>query len=260
LKLDAAQGDLRDAVGSVRNLAQLLSNVRVGPRAVEAVLPDVLAASRSIEGTVTTLLDLIAPHLEDRRAADELLEWTRPRAKELSEELARAAGKPVHAKQRLRLEQVLQRLSRELEATRALIELLDAAVRGSWVRIELAELIREATSADATAGVDVRLSSTLEGEVLLNPRVALALVAIGARLVSEQASAIPTVRARSTGSGSSLSLAVADGNEGGTSLVNLAAPSLIEPSLACALAAARASGMQVEYESDRHSFTLTWTA
>lgn len=260
-RLDAAQGDLRDAVGGVHNLAQLLANVRVGPRAVEAVLPDVHTAATKIEATVRTLLELIAPNLPDRTAPEDLARWVAPRAEELARELGAARGKPVHAKQRLHLEQVLRRVSRELEAARALLELLDAAVRGSGVRVELAELLREATGsrAEETSGtVMVRLGAELAGEVLLNPRVAIALVGIGARLVAEGAQATPTVTVKAAGQ-EAFCLEIAAAPADGPS-VTLPAPALIGPSVACALAAARASGTELVHRSDTHTVTLTWPA
>lgn len=256
--LAAALGDLRDAVGAVRNLAQLLGNVRVGPRAVTAVVPDGRTTRASIEGAVRMVLDNVAPHLADPTPTEQLWGWVVPRASELEQELLQAREKPINAKQRLHMEQALRRLSRELDAARALLELLDSAVRGSWVRVGVSELLREATATREqrpSAGMEVRVGKQLEGDALLNPRVALALLGIGARLVGQDKRGTPAVTAHGSGA-EGLSLEIGLDGEGTTSSVILAVPPLIEPSLACALAAAQAAGTDLSYAPDAHRFVL----
>jgi len=259
-QLDAAQGDLRDAVGGVRNLAQLLQNVRVGPRAVQAVIPDVHGACARIEQVVSTLLDVIAPHLQAPEAIDELKSWMEPRVRELESELSLARNKPVNARQRLHLEHVLLRLSKELEAARQILDLLDDAVRGAPVRVDLAELMREASSTgEQRTGVPVALSPELGGEVFLSPRVAMTLIGIGARIVSEKANSTPAL-ATGAAATDELTLVVRPGPAPGANVVILPAPPLIAPALACALAAARVSDTRLQYDANIPSFTLTWTA
>ena len=183
-----------------------------------------------------------------------------PRVRELESELAIAGNKPVNARQRLHLEQVLLRLSGELEAARQLLDLLDDAVRGSPVRVALAELMREASSTgEQRTGVQVALSPDLGGEVFLSPRVAMTLIGIGARIVSERAESTPAL-ATAAAAADELTLVVRPGPAPEANLVTLPAPPLIGPALACALAAARASDTRLQYDANIPSFTLTWTA
>jgi len=101
--LEAARGDLRDALGSVRNLVQLLHSMRVGPKAIVAVLPAVHGACEPIEKSMRVLLEVIAARLPSSRAADELLSWSVPRAHQIERELARAFKRLMNARTRLDL-------------------------------------------------------------------------------------------------------------------------------------------------------------
>ena len=255
LRLETARAELRDALGSVRNLAQLLHNVRVGPRAIQAVLPAVHGPCERLEESVRVLLEVVASRLPDRTAVDELIDYVAPRARELEHALAAAVDKPIGAKTRLQLESVVGRLSRELDAARALVDLLDDSVRGSAVRLELSELLREASKSEPAANsrpLAVRLEGQLEGDVTVNPRVAIALLGVGARLVSEAGS---TPRIAAGGAGAQLNIAPETGS-GET--VQLAALPVIAPTLACARAAALVSGAALSWDQETHSFTLAW--
>lgn len=250
-RLDAERGHLRDALGSVRNLAQVLHSVRVGPRSIESVLPDVRDSCAAIESHTKTLLGAVAERLVERTATDELLAWMLPRTRELESELGAALGKPVNAKARLGLEQVVTRVSRELEAGRALVDLLDEAVRGGRVQLGLAELLRHAhVSREDGDRIEVRVAPDLAGEALLNARVCSLVLGVGASLLRERGIVAPLVR---LGSGAALSMA-ADTTAGDA--VSLPTLPLVGPTLACAEAAARACGARIDWDSSIPRFTL----
>lgn len=258
-KLDVAQGDLRDALGGVRNLLQLLQNVRVGPRAVQAVIPDVYGACARLGDVLLSLIDVIAPKLDDVSACDALRAWISPRLDELERELGAARDKPANARQRLHLERVLARLWPELEAARQLFELLDAAVRSAPIRVGVAELFRDSAgnSGDGGSSIRVELSSPMEGEASLSPRAAIALIGMAARLVAERAGGTPRLSLATQGP-EQLALRVTPGGGQQGTLVALPAPPLIAPTLTCALAAARAAGMALDYDADEPAATLAW--
>ncbi len=254
LRLEAARGDLRDALGSVRNFAQLLHSMRVGPKAISAVLPAVQAPVEHIERSVRALLDVVAARLPDRKAADELLAYIAPRARELSHELTEAIDKPLNARRRLHLEEVVTRLSRELDAARALVDLFDDAVRGSSMRLDLAEIVREAARAREAAAVgtvEVTVAPDIAGEVLVNPRVAVVLLGMGARLVAQLGEGTPHVSGRPGSTTLEISARPTTGDK-----IVLAAPPLVDPSLACAGAAANVAGTRVEWDAERRVFSL----
>jgi hypothetical protein len=256
--LETARGHLRDALGSVRNLAQLLHSVRVGPRAIAAVLPAVHGPCELIEGSVRTLLDVVAKRLPDRSATDELTAYVAPRAQELSRELALALDKPMNARLRLRLEEAITRLSRELDAARALVDLLDDSVRGSAVRLNLDEIVREAAKSpdpgNAAASITLSVEPNLRGEVLVIPRVAIALLGVGARLVAQSGELEPHLGALAP----SLALQTleirAAPAQGET--VSFSAPPVIAPTLACATSAARVLGATLTWDIEAKRFSL----
>lgn len=250
-RLEAERGHLRDALGSVRNLAQVLHSVRVGPRSIESVLPDVRDSCAAIDSHAKTLLDSVAARLPDDAAPDELLAWMLPRTRELECELGAALGKPVNAKARLRLEQVVTRVSRELEAGRALVDLLDEAVRGARVQLDLAELLRHAhVSRDDGDRIEVRVAPDLVGEVSLNARVCSLVLGVGASLLRERGTSAPLVR---LGTGRSLTLAADDA---AGEVVSLPTLPLVAPTLTCAETAARACGARLDWDSSVPRFTL----
>ncbi|MBI3202766.1 MAG: hypothetical protein HYZ29_14600 [Myxococcales bacterium] len=250
--LEAALGHFRDALGSVKNLEQGLHSVRVGPRSIESVLPDVRDSCAAIESSAREVLDRVARRLPDRTAVDELLAWLGPRARELDRVLTAALGKPVNAKARLGLEQDVARLSRELEAGRALVDLLDDAVRGSRFPLDLAELVRHArVSRDASAHIEARVAPGLSGEVLVNPRVCGLVMGIGASLVHQRSGSTPIV---SRGTDACLVIGV----EGaGTEVVLLPTVTLLAPTLSCARAAARACGLGLRWDEAAARFSVT---
>lgn len=251
-ELEAALGHFRDALGSVKNLAQGLHSVRIGPRSIESVLPDVRDSCAAIESSAREALERVALRLADRTAVDELLGWLGPRTRELEQVLTAALGKPVNAKARLGLEQDVARLSGELEAGRALVDLLDDAVRGSRFPLDLSELLRHArVSRDASAQIEVRVAPDLTGEVLVNPRVCALVLGIGASLVHQHSGKTPVV---SRGTTACLMIGV---EAAGTETVALPTVPVFAPTLSCARAAAQACGLGLVWDEAAPRFSVT---
>lgn len=257
-QLEAARGRLRDAMGSVRNLSQLLQSVRVGPRAIESVLPDVHASCEVINASTRSLIETIAARLPDRGATDELLAFMVPRATELERELSSAIGKSINAKLRLGLERAVLRLSGELDAGRSLLDTLNEAVQGGLLRAGLGSLLEGSRQTRGDEGrVEVRVPSRLESEVLVNPRLFVVLLGFGAGLVqgASGASASMTLEA----AGNSRTLTVMRTTASGPT-VSLPTLPLIAPTLACARAAARASHAELAWDEEAARFTLSLSA
>jgi hypothetical protein len=177
-----------------------------------------------------------------------------PRARALEQELGRALGKPVNAKARLGLEQVVSRASRELEAGRALIDLLDESVRGGQVLLELAELLRHAdVSRDDGDRIEVRVAPDLARETALNPRVCSLVLGVGASLLQARGVSAPLVRLAAGPADVALVLA-ADAAPGET--VSLPTLPIVAPTLACVAAAARACGARLDWDESVPRFSL----
>ncbi len=241
-------------------MGNLLQSLRVGPKAIESVLAAVHASCRPIEGWMQEQLAIVAAGLGDRRAVDELLDYVAPLVRELETELETAQGGSLNAKVRLRLERVVLPLSRKLDAARALAELLESAVHSHSVRVSLPELLREAAKGpDGVTGggetVPAFLRIPTGGEVIANPRVAVVLLGVGARLVGEGSDQTPHISVVPSGA-DQIRLVASPIGVGGEA-VTLVAPWIIDPTLTCIHAAARASGAEVRWNATKHEFSLT---
>src|SRR3954467_8205345 len=140
-ELNAARGTLREALSALRNFAELLHSVRVGSKALISVLPDVAAGCAPMRVTVDGLLVAVAAKPGLAEASRALQAYFAPRLVHLDQELAAAAHRPLSAKSRIALEQVITRLSLELDTARGLLDLLVEAVSGRSVPLDLAELL-----------------------------------------------------------------------------------------------------------------------
>ncbi len=185
------------------------------------------------------------------------------RAGELEQELADAIARPMNAKHRLQLENVVDRAARDLGAARWLIDLLDEALWSPPIRVVLHELVRETskTPVSATESVEsvaVTLAAPADqAEVLLNPRVGMGLIGIGVAFVaSKYSTVVPHIDFRSApGSFSGLTISSDPGSGEGLMLVRRP---LIAPSLACLDAVAGLTGARVNRRENGSSVSLHW--
>lgn len=265
-RLDAARGALRDALGGLRNLEQLLRSIRVGPKALTAVVPDVYASCDTMRSSADTLLKALQSALADDAAARALAQYVEPRVDELETALGAARRRRMNAKNRLVLEELVTRLSRELDTARELIDLLDASVSGALVRIDVAEVVRETlTSGEqvnqhAHKAFEVTAGPFAGGpELLLNPRVGMGLLAIGVVSVcTRHTHIVPHVAVERRPSGE-IAVTVGPGDREAARHVLIAREN-IEPTHACAQAAARQSGARIEQAEDGSRFGVVWPA
>jgi hypothetical protein len=261
--LDAARGTLREALSALRNFAELLHSVRVGSKALISVLPDVAAGCAPMRATVDGLLAAVAAHAGLAEASQALQAYFAPRLAHLDEELAAAAQRPLSAKSRLGLEQVITRLSLELDTARGLLDLLVEAVSGRSVPVDLAELVQQSFAGPPSGGSWNRehIVATMsfvqaDVEVELNPRIATALFALGVELVAQGGPGTPHV--------------VADRDPSGRYRVNiersaipgddliLIARGVIEPTLICLRAIADISGVSLAWDAQTPSLCFAF--
>jgi hypothetical protein len=264
-RLDAARGRLRDAVGAVSNLDQLLHSLRVGPKGLMAVLPDVAAACKDIRNAADELLGFFQSYLPSLDAADALRGFIHPHVQELERELAAADARPMNAKNRLQLENVVDRAAQDLGAARWLIDLLDEALWGAPIRVAVHELVREASktpisAAESVESVAVTLAPAIDApELLINPRVGMGMVGIAVAWVAAQRpNRVPHIQASSERSGScGLTISSEPGEGDGLMLVRRP---LIAPSLACLEAVAELTGGRALCEKNAARLSLAWSA
>jgi hypothetical protein len=253
-ELDAARGTLREAQSALRNFAELLHSVRVGSKAIISVLPDVAAGCAPMRATVDGLLAAVAGRVDLAEATLELQNYFAPRLLHLDQELAAAAHRPLSAKSRLGLEQVITRLSLELDTARGLLDLLVETVSGRSVPVDLAGLLQESFASPPSRGTWNReqIMATMsfveaDVEVELNPRIATALFGLGVELVARGGGGTPHVLVDRDQSGSPRvnieRRKVADGDD-----LVLVARGVIEPTSTCLMAIARVSGVSLAWD------------
>jgi hypothetical protein len=189
--LDTARGTVRDALGSLGNLALLSGSAKVGSKAIAGVLPDVLAACAPTREALLTLIEGLRGQLPSSRVPDEIEEFVLPRLDELEVELTGRVNEPLRTPERIGLDRVLGRLSRELDAVQSLLELLEVAGYESPFPFKVSELLKQRLPASPSGRrparrFTARLSVTDPlPEVLLKPRAFSTLVAAAAELLSD---------------------------------------------------------------------------
>lgn len=256
-----ARGTLRDALGALGNLDQLLRSLRVGPKAISAVLPDVLDSCGPARDAVRELLSQTGLRLGSTTAVTELEHFFTPRFEELQQAMELATRKPMHARHRLELERVVTRLSPELEAGRSLLDLLEGALAAPTIRLKLQELLDQITVAEFAKGTEP-LKTTLRGrlediELLVQPQVAMMLLTLGANLVvagHDDRTPELSVETRSDGG---CTIRFQAGSVPGEALL-LPRQSIVPPTFVCVETAATKMGCSVERGSDSSTFSLTW--
>ncbi len=145
LRIARELGKLRDTVGGLLNLEQLLSSIKVGPRPLAGVLPDVIASLPQLEGALAELGKLLVARLPDSDTAlDSLRQHARPALSTLLDALRAAEKREVNAASRLQLEQVTTTVVRDLECLVELLGLLGDVGHKSPVVLGCSELVAEA--------------------------------------------------------------------------------------------------------------------
>jgi len=253
-ELNRARGTLREAVSALRNFAELLHSVRVGSKAILSVLPDVAAGCAPMRGTVDSLLAAVATRAPAREATAALFAYFSPRLALLDRELEHAADRPLSAKSRLALEQVIKKLSLELDTARGLLDLLVDAVSNQAVRVDLAELVQQSFAGPPSGGSWNRehIVATMsfvqaEAEVELNARVATGLFALGVELVAHSGSGTPHVLVDQEEAGRHRVRIAPSNRRDGEDLI-LIARGVIEPTLVCLRAVATISGVALAWD------------
>jgi hypothetical protein len=263
-ELDAARGTLREALSALRNFAELLHSVRVGSKALVAVLPDVAAGCAPMRATVDELLRTVAIRAELSEASAALQGFFAPRLTRLDEELASAGLRPLSAKSRLGLEQLITKLSLELDTARGLLDLLVDTVSNRSLRVDLVELVHQSFSGPPSGSSwnRERIVATMsfvqtDVEVELNPRIVTALFALGVELVAQGGAGVPHVLVDRDASGGYRVNIERRSVPEGDDLV-LIARGVIDPTLICLKAVAHISGVSLAWDETAASLHFTF--
>jgi hypothetical protein len=262
---ETARGTLRETLGALRNLSQLLHSLRVAPKSLSSVLPDVIDALVPMRESATTWLTALGPDARVERAQAALSAFIFPHIDELGAALRDGAARPMNAKSRLALEDVVSRCSFELDAARELLQLLEDAVFARSVKLDPRDLVREAFTSPPSARAEGRtlVAATLSShdlgqEIEINPRVAMMLVALGVELVGARPGReTPHVLITSDGEGSCIVRITRKAYATGEPLV-LASRGVVAPTLSCLEAAAALTGGKIDWNAEREEFSLAY--
>jgi hypothetical protein len=263
--LDVERGSLRESLGGLRNLAELLHSLRVASRPLSAVLPGALDACQALRRAAHEILTAARGALAAHAAADELGAFVLPRITELEQALAVAAEKPLSVKTRLSLEEQVTRLSQELDTARALFDLLVDSIAARPVRLDVLDLVRHSFAGPASARggaprnmLHAKLRADSPGmELEVDSRVVTSLLAFAAELVAG-ASSVPQIHARATEDGGCQIVVSREIAVTGEDLV-LQRRGVIPPTLACVTAAARESGAALQLSPDGSQLSLLFS-
>jgi len=254
-----ARGTLRDALGALGNLDQLLHSLKVGPKALSTVLPDVRDSCAPAQNAVKRLLLAARENSGDSQAIIELEHSFRPRLDELYESISRAASTQMHARDRLKLERVVTRVFPELEAARALLDLVEEALAAPPMRLKLRELLDQVSlePAEGQEVVGLRVLGDLDSvELLVQPQVTLSLLKLGTSLLAEQAGNTPLLRVqRGPGDGCSLHFET-EATDGEQFLVPK--QTVIPPTEVCVDEAVTRMGCKVSRKQPGGAFSVAW--
>jgi hypothetical protein len=262
---ETARGTLRETLGALRNLSQLLHSLRVAPKSLSSVLPDGLEALLPRRTSASSWLASLGPDLRVEPAQAALQAFIFPQIDQLEAALKDGTAKPMNAKSRLALEDVVSRCSFELDAARELLQLLEDAVFARRVRLDPRELVREAFTAPPSARAEGRalVSATLSShdagqEIEINPRVVMMLVALGVELVGARPGReTPHVLVTSEQVDTCTVRITRRAYVTGEPLV-LASRGVVAPTLACLKSAAALTRGALDWNQEREEFSLTY--
>ncbi len=189
-RVDAARGTVLDALGGLRNLEKLSGSMRVGPRSLSSVLPDVLASCEPLRAGLEALFSAVqAQRLDTHAALESLRAFSQPRLEELKEILSYSEKQPMQARNRLKLQQSVGRIARELGATAELVDFLGMCVWSRPMTVTMQDLMLEAFRANEPTGDlnelrRVDLQQTVgEVELHVRPRAVIPMLVLLVRVM-----------------------------------------------------------------------------
>lgn len=203
-RAEAYRGTVRDALGGLRNLEQLLGSLRVGPRALTSVLPDVCASCVPLAESIDGLAGLIASKLPGAGAiAQDIRRLTHQRLDGFASVLSAIEQQTLNARHRLRLEEAVSEATRDVESIVEIIDMLGEAGWGRVMPLRLSEVLREAyRSSDPPSSSQpavrlVLVNASEPGECLANPRALVLMLHHLARWsVTQVPSMTPAIEVR----------------------------------------------------------------
>ena len=264
-RVDAARGTVLDALGGLRNLEKLSGSMRVGPRSLSSVLPDVLASCEPLRAGLDALFMAVEMQsLDTRGALEQLRNHSHPCLDELKEILTYSEKQPMQARNRLKLQQAVGRIARELGAAAELVDFLGMCVWSRTMTVTMQDLMLEAFRANEPTGDinelrKIELQQTMgEVELHVRPRAVIPLLVLLVRMMLQQyPNAIPLVTLAPENLGVSRITVAASGGKGEPRWI-LNRP-VIPAAKECLLTAARALDVRLDISEELDHMTAAFS-
>lgn len=260
-----AVGVLRDGLAAVANVETLLRSPKVGPKALERVIPG-LQESR---GRVTEALAALSAYLGQnetiRPALREVLACLTERRQRFGAAVDRATKGVYTARERLAFQAAVEQFRAEGRTFDELLRLLIGATHSQPMDIDLRAAIEHAflsSQRSALLGhydprVAIAVSVPHSGCIVhAQLMVVMPLVVLAVAIVYRATGKNPTILAKRTGDGW-VRIVVSDSTLSGE-IFTLQPPIVIPPVVPCATAAARACGGVFEIGPDGRSVEMRW--
>ena len=249
---------MRDTLGAIHNLVHLLGSMRVGPKALARVIPDVQASCNQMVVAVREVVSTTEGANLGSKAVADTAQLVVARMKELEKALGRAKKGGLRAAERLTLERTVGVIARDLDGALEIVELLSEASATGSVPVDVTDVIRESAVRPEQGGGHARRLSVTFGApdrpaiAKVNPRLAMRLFAFSAALTAKRDR---KVHVTIDGSEQNCELRITPESRAGASVI-VAAPILIEPTAECVSAVASAVGARVEHTESGVTLTL----
>jgi hypothetical protein len=259
--LNAAHGELRDAYGAVKNLEHLLRSVRVGPRALADVIPDVEAACSPLGRASAAFFTAAEAHMGPGTTKD-LAEYFQARVEILGRELGKVKP-PLNASRRLKLEQATSQTVTDLDGALYLIDLLHSVVSLPAATIDIVDLIEQhrsnlPTNNSGGQRVSVQIVANCPAlELRINPRTASLLLGLCASYVSGRSGKSCRAELRLSESEKQIVLELDTNPQPGSNWTVFVQP-WVGAGKSVAQAVARAVGAELSLEKNPHRAALVW--
>lgn len=261
--VDDAFGVIRDAIAALLNVETLLRSPKIGPKALQAVVPGLKDQRDPVTLAVEFLVAHLYVHEEARPAVDELFGFIEGRRKEFAEAVDRAARGLYTARERLAFQNEVERLLSELRTQQQLTELLLTATQAQATYIDLRQAIEQAFLS-SKRGASLRTPAVSAALALpdarfplyASPAILMPLITLAVGIVHRATGAKPSLIAESSSNGS-MTLVISDAPAEGDWLA-VHPPELTPPVIACAKAAARMGGGEISISEDEREVVLRW--
>jgi hypothetical protein len=257
-----AWGVVRDAVAGLHNLETLLRSPRVSAKTLASVLPELLASCARLRDAFTMRSGERSRDAQIARAV--LSDFTLERVDALERAMSDAASAELDTRTRLALEQVVSRVSVDLDASAELLDLADRAEHPAPTELSLGGIARVALASPSARGgrgepeIGVRFDGEAAEDCVLSadPHVLTRLVAFAAARVHAAGAAEVTLRAHVDDTHAHLSIEPSAPGDARSPSFPTRLVRRIEATDLIVEAAARAAGIAVDASGSRVTYVV----